>query len=110
MAMFAMSTYYARQHAKEVALRKVMGCEGFPLFVETSSRFLKAVLIAVLVGIPFAWYVSGIWLENYSYRIDNPIQVYALSFLFMLCVALVSVSWQMLWLIHTNPVKTLKNE
>ena len=25
MAMFAMSTYYARQHAKEVALRKVMG-------------------------------------------------------------------------------------
>ena len=110
MAMFAMSTYYARQHAKEVALRKVMGCEGFQLFVETSSRFLKAVLIAVLVSIPLSWYVSGIWLENYSYRIDNPIQVYVLSLLFMLCVALVSVSWQILRLIHTNPVKTLKNE
>ena len=110
MAMFAMSTYYARQHAKEVALRKVMGCEGFQLFVETSSRFLKAVLIAVLVSIPLSWHVSGIWLENYSYRIDNPIQVYVLSLLFMLCVALVSVSWQMLRLIHTNPVKTLKNE
>lgn len=37
LAMFAMSTYYARQHAREAALRKVMGSSRLQLFVETSA-------------------------------------------------------------------------
>lgn len=110
MAMFAMSTYYSRQHSKEAALRKVMGCDSVNLFFETSSRFLKSVFIAVLIAIPVSWAISGFWLESYSYRVDNPIIIYVLSILFMLIVSLVSISWQMMNLINTNPIKSLKNE
>lgn len=110
LAMFAMSTYYARQHSKEAALKKVMGCTRRELFMETSSGFLKSVGLSILIALPFSWFMSGKWLEGYSYRIDNPIYVYVLAVIIMFIIALLSISWQMIRLMNTNPVKSLKNE
>lgn len=110
LALFAMSTYYTRQHAKEVALKKVLGGSDMRLFIEVSSGFLKSVIISVVVGIPIAWVIVGRWLEGYSYRVDNPIYVYVVAMMVMLLVAALSISWQMVNLINTNPVKSLKNE
>ena len=110
LAMFAMSTYYARQHSKEAALKKVMGCTRRELFMETSSGFLKSVGLSILIALPFSWVMSGKWLEGYSYRIDNPIYVYVLAVIIMFIIALLSISWQMIRLMNTNPVKSLKNE
>ena len=110
LALFAMSTYYARQHAKEVALKKVLGGSDMRLFVEVLSGFLKSVVISIVMGIPIAWVVVGKWLEGYSYRVDNPIYVYVAAMVVMLLVAFLSISWQMVNLINTNPVESLKNE
>ena len=110
LAMFAMSTYYARQHAREAALRKVMGSSRLQLFVETSAGFLKSVGISLVVALPVAWMAADKWLEGYNYRIDNPVYVYGAAVAVMLLVAILSISWQMIRLINTNPVNALKNE
>lgn len=110
LSMFAMSTYYARQHSKEAALKKVMGCTRRELFMETASGFLKSVGLSILIALPFSWVMSGKWLEGYSYRIDNPLYVYVLAVIIMFIIALLSISWQMIRLMNTNPVKSLKNE
>lgn len=108
LAMFAMSTYYARQHAREAALRKVMGSSRLQLFVETSAGFLKSVGISLVVALPVAWMAADKWLEGYNYRIDNPVYVYGAAVAVMLLVAILSISWQMIRLINTNPVNALK--
>ena len=110
LAMFAMSTYYARQHSKEAALKKVMGSSRLQLFIETSSGFIKSVGISIIVALPIAWIAVGKWLEGYSYRIDNPVYVYIIAIMVMLLIALLSISWQMIKLMNTNPVKSLKAE
>lgn len=110
LAMFAMSTYYARQHSKEAALKKVMGSGRIQLLVETSSGFLKSVAVAIIIGLPVAWIAVGEWLKGYSYRIDNPIYVYIITVAIIFFVAIISISWQMIKLMNTNPVKSLKNE
>ena len=81
MAMIAMSTYYARQHARQTAIRKVMGCSRSKVFVDTARGFLYAVGIAVLTA----------------------------AFV-MLAVAVVSISWQAVRLMDTDPVDALKSE
>lgn len=48
------------------------------------------------------------WLEGYNYRIDNPVYVYGAAVAVMLLVAILSISWQMIRLINTNPVNALK--
>ncbi len=110
MAMLAMSVYYSKQNSKTVALRKVMGCSMGQLYRHTVYGFLKAVGIAALAACPVAFFIAGKWLENYSYRIPNYWWVYLLSFLVMVLVALLSVTWQTVRLINTNPVEALKKE
>ncbi len=110
MTMLAMSVYYSKQNSKTVALRRVMGCSRGELYRQTVSGFLKAVAIATLVACPAAFFVAGKWLENYSYRIPNYWWVYLLAFIVMVLVALLSVTWQTLRLINTNPVEALKKE
>lgn len=110
LAMFAMSTYYARQHSKEAALKKVMGSSRLQLFIETSSGFIKSVGISIIIALPVTWIAVSKWLEGYSYRIDNPIYVYIIDAVIMIVIALLSISWQMIKLMNTNPVKSLKNE
>ena len=110
LAMFAMSTYYARQHSKEAALKKVMGSSRLQLFIETSSGFIKSVGISIIIALPITWISVSKWLEGYSYRIDNPVYVYIIDAVIMIIIALLSISWQMIKLMNTNPVKSLKNE
>ena len=110
LAMFAMSTYYARQHSKEAALKKVMGSSRLQLFIETSLGFIKSVGISIIIALPVTWIAVSKWLEGYSYRIDNPVYVYIIDAVIMIIIALLSISWQMIKLMNTNPVKSLKNE
>ena len=110
LAMFAMSTYNARQHSKEAALKKVMGSSRLQLFIETSSGFIKSVGISIIIALPITWVAVSKWLEGYSYRIDNPVYVYIIAIMVMLLIALLSISWQMIKLMNTNPVKSLKAE
>lgn len=110
LAMFAMSTYYARQHAKDSAVKKIMGSGRGLLFWETASGFLKSVGISVVVALPLAWMAVGKWLEGYSYRIGNPVYVYFMVAMLIAVVAILSISWQLVKLINASPVKYLKNE
>ena len=110
LAMFAMSTYYARQHSKEAALKKVMGSSRLQLFIETSSGFIKSVGISIIIALPITLVAVSMWLEGFSYSIDNPVYVYIIAIMVMLLIALLSISWQMIKLMNTNPVKSLKAE
>lgn len=108
LAMLAMSAYYSKQHAKSTAVRRIMGCSRWQLYLQTVMGFLKAIGIAVMIACPIAYLAVGKWLENYSYRIDNHLWIYLLASLIMAAVALISVTWQTLRLINTNPTEALK--
>ena len=110
MAMIAMSTYYAKQHARQTAIRKVMGCSRSKVFVDTARGFLYAVGIAVAIGVPCSAIVACHWLESYSYRIGNSVWIYLTAAFVMLAVAMVSISWQAVRLMDTDPVDALKSE
>lgn len=110
LAMLAMSTYFAKQHSKATALKKVMGCGSGRVFMDTASGFLKSVGIAAAVSVPVAWMIAGRWLEGYSYRIGNDIWIYVASAVGMAIVAVLSISWQTVRLMDTDPVEALKNE
>ena len=110
LAMIAMSTYYVRQHTKETAIRKIMGCDRLHLFVSTSSKFLKLILAAIIIGTPIAWYAADKWLMSYSYRIDNNALPYIIAAVIISLVAILSITWQLVRLINTQPVNSLKKE
>lgn len=110
LAMLAMSTYFAKQNARGTALKKVMGCSRKTIFMDTAYGFLKPVAIAAVLSIPLAWILAGRWLEGYSYRIENDIWVYLAAALCMAAAAVISISWQTVRLMNTDPASVLKSE
>ncbi len=110
LSLLAMSTYYARQHTKSIAIRKIFGGSKRALFFESVGGFLRSVAVAVVVGLPVAWWLADRWLQDYSYRIDNTVWCYFAAAGILLLVSLISISWQIGWLVMGKPVKSLKKE
>ena len=110
LALVAMSTWHARQHAKETALRKVMGCTRGQIFCRTAAGFLRPVAVAAAIAIPLAWLLAGRWLDSFSWRIENALWVYLLAAMAVTLTAVLAISWQTVRLMGTNPAEALKNE
>lgn len=110
MAMVATSTYYGKQHATQTAVRKVFGCSRRRIYLETAKGFLVSVAIAAALAVPLGYVVSDIWLSAYTYRIGNSLWIYLAAAAAVMIIALLSITWQTIRLMDTDPVKALKTE
>jgi putative ABC transport system permease protein len=66
--------------------------------------------IACAIGIPFAIWASRLYLQRFSYRVDNYGWVFAVAVIISLAIAFFTVLWQTLKAAKTNPAIELKKE
>jgi len=110
LGLVAMSTYFIRQHTKEIAVRKVHGAENFEMLSKLVFSFLTYVGIAFVIAVPLIAYIMKRWLSDYSYRISLSPWIFIAAGGFCLLVSFVSVYWQSRIAAHANPVDLLKSE
>jgi putative ABC transport system permease protein len=67
-------------------------------------------LIACLIGVPISYWLSGRYLESFSYHIQQHIWIYILPAIIIFAISLISVLWQTLRAARTNPAEALKKE
>lgn len=108
MGILAMSTYFIRQRAREIAVRKAYGSDSREVFVLLVSHYLKLVLIAFVFAVPVIWYLMTKWLTGFAYRIPLGPDIFIWSgvVIFLLAGAtLLRQSWKAA---RANPVETLR--
>ncbi|MEQ6121729.1 ABC transporter permease [Reichenbachiella sp. MALMAid0571] len=110
ISLFTFALYETKRRTKEIGIRKVSGASFQDLFSLLSLSFLKTVFIAYLVACPVAWYGMNKWLENFAYRIDMSLWVFAFAGFIAAALALLAVSWQSWSVIRINPVESLRYE
>ncbi len=110
LGLLAMSTYYAEQKSKEIAVRKVFGGTIGTETLNNVKSYMVMVLIACVIGVPFAVYAAGRYLEQFGYRIENYWWIFAVAVLLSFVISLASVLWQTLKAARTNPASELKKE
>lgn len=98
------------RRSKEIAIRKVNGAEASDILRLLSVGILKVAVGAVLIGVAVAWYVSGIWMEQFS---DCPLFSPVWFVLLAVCL-LILIVWVVVlkaWRIaNENPVDSIKSE
>ena len=109
LGMLAMSTYFMRQRAQEVAVRKVFGATSGEVLAQLVMGFLKLVLVAFVVAVPVIWYLMRGWLAGYAYRIPLSWTIFALAGLTAFAIAFLTVLWQSMKATRTNPVVAIKD-
>ncbi|OZI09008.1 antibiotic ABC transporter permease [Siphonobacter sp. BAB-5385] len=110
IGLFGLASLSMQQRTKEIGIRKVLGASVLQLSNLLAKNFLTLVLIAFVVAIPAAWYVTQRWLENFAYRIDITWQTFAVAALLTSGIALVTVSFNTIRTALANPIKSLKSE
>jgi putative ABC transport system permease protein len=110
VGLFGLAAYLANQRTKEIGVRKVLGASVTGIVTLLSKDFAKLVLIATLLGIPIAWYLTHQWLLSFAYRISLDGFTFALSGLIILVLTIATISYQAISAARVNPVNSLKEE
>ncbi|MDO4165635.1 MAG: ABC transporter permease [Bacteroides sp.] len=99
-----------QRRSKEIAVRKVNGAEASDILRMMSAGILRVAVGAVLIGIAAAWYVSGIWMEQFAdCAVLSPLWFALVGLLLLVLIVLVVVvkAWH---IANENPVKSIKSE
>ena len=99
-----------QRRSKEIAVRKVNGGEAFDILRLLSVGILKVAVGAVIIGIVFAWYISGIWMEQFAEQVPLGWVVYLLVVIANLAVIVGCVLWKSWRIANENPVNSIKSE
>lgn len=110
LGLFALAAFSAEQRIKEIGVRKVLGASAASIVSLLSADFLRLVMIASVIASPLAWYVMNKWLQGFAYRISIGWQVFVVTFLAAVAIAIITVSFQALKAAFMNPVKSLRAE
>lgn len=108
--MFAMSSLLFSSRLKEVAIRKVFGADQLSIVKRFYFRYVLFTMLAILVGLPVIMYFGNSWLQNFHYRIDLSYPIFVKAAVTILLVGLFSVSYYLLKVSFSNPIKFLRNE
>jgi putative ABC transport system permease protein len=110
IGLFGLSLLAAEKRTKEIGIRKVLGASIAVITRTLSLAFLKLVLVAALIAIPAAVWLSRKWLDNYPYRISLSWWMFFSATALILVVALLTISYQSIKAAMANPVKNLRTE
>lgn len=110
LGLFGLACFAAEQRTKEIGIRKVLGASVSSIVVMVSKNFTKWVILANVVATRAAWYAVSKWLQNFSYHIKISWWIFCFSGALALVIALLTVSFQAVKAVTSNPVKALRYE
>jgi len=110
LGVFGLASYTAEQRTKEVGIRKVLGAGERQVISLFLWMFIKIFTVACLAAIPVAWFAAYKWLQGFAYRTSISPLVFAISFLGLLMVTLLTVGFEIFKSARTNPVNSLRTE
>ena len=110
LGLYSLSAYTAKIRTKEIGIRKVLGASATLISGLMLKDFLKLVLIAFIVASPLVYFVMQKWLQNFNYHIDIQWWVFALTFILIISITILTISYQSIRAAIANPVDSLRSE
>jgi putative ABC transport system permease protein len=110
LGLFGLAAFNAEARTKEIGIRKVLGASVPNVAYLLSKDLFKLVIIAELIAFPLAWWAMLNWLNNFAYKVDLSLLVFALTFFAIVLVTLIVVSFQAIKAGIANPIKSLRTE
>jgi len=110
LGLFGLVAFSAAQKTKEIGVRKVMGATVTSIIILITRDFIKLVLIAILLGLPVAYWIMTQWLSDFTYKTDIGIWPVVIASTLSIAIAFGTACFQAVKAALINPVNTLRNE
>ncbi|MDN5213908.1 ABC transporter permease [Fulvivirgaceae bacterium BMA12] len=110
LGLFGLSAYTTRQRTKEIGIRKVLGASSFRILTLLSLGYIKLLLIAFLIALPFCNYMITEWLRQYPFKIPLNGWFFIVPAILVVIIALIAIGGQTVKTASINPTKALRYE
>ena len=110
LGLVAMSTYYAGEKSRDIAVRKVFGGTVDTEAWHTIRDYMILVGVACIIGMPIAVLAAQEYLKDFIYKLEGYWWIFVVVAVITLFISLLSVLWQTLKAAKTNPAVELKKE
>jgi len=110
LGLFALSAFTVEQRKKEIGIRKVLGAGNRTILVALSSEFVVLIIFAFVAASGIAYFVMGAWLKDFQYSITIGPMVFIAAGVASLLVAMLTISYQAVRAMLSNPVEALRSE
>jgi len=110
LGIFGLALFSISQRMKEISIRKVLGASVFNLLQLITKEYLILIAAASLIALPLAFWGIQVWLYDFSIKVELSAWFFFFPIIFILVVALFTVSGQALIAVSKNPIDHLKNE
>jgi len=110
IGLIGLITYMASRKVKEVGVRKVLGASVANILMLFSRQFLSLTFIGFALAAPAAWYLMKGWLQNYEYRYEMGIGVFAIGLIASVLLVMLSTGIRAYLSASANPAKSLRSE
>ena len=110
LGLVAISTYYAGEQAKAIAVRKVFGGTVASETLKSVKAYMAMVGVACAAALPVAVWAADKYVEAFVCRIDHYWWLFAVAVVLSAAIAFAAVFWQVWSAARTNPAVELKKE
>jgi putative ABC transport system permease protein len=110
LGLFGLAGINAVNRTKEIGIRKVMGARLSNIFILLNRQYVWLAAIAFILAAPASWYIMNKWLADFQFKITIGWELFAVSMLSGLLIALLTVSYHAIRVALVNPAETLKYE
>ncbi|WP_455639631.1 FtsX-like permease family protein [Parabacteroides sp.] len=110
VGVFGLVVFETQYRRKEIGVRKVFGATVGEILNMFNRAYLKIVTICFILAIPFAYYGVHRWLENFSDKTPVYWWVFALAFVIVAAITMLTVTFQNWKAANENPVNSIKSE
>lgn len=110
LGLLGLVSFSAAQKTKEIGIRKVLGATATSIVFLISRDYTKLVLIAIVIGIPAAYWTMTQWLSDFAYKTDIGIWPVIVAALLCVIISFATASYQAIKAALLNPASTLRSE
>ena len=110
LGIIGLISFTIQRKSKEIGIRKVNGANAFRIILMLSSELNTLVIWSNVIAIPVTWYLMNKWLQGFAFHTELPYWVFIISFLIVLTITFIAISYQSYRASRLNPVDALRYE
>ncbi|OEK05765.1 ABC transporter permease [Roseivirga misakiensis] len=109
LGVFGLVSLVVQKRFKEMGLRKVFGASHQNIIGIIYSEFFSILGLTLLVSVPSGYYLSQLWLQDFAYRINVPVDAFVFALALLASVTCLAVLFHTLRALSKNPINALSD-
>ncbi|MCB0490024.1 MAG: ABC transporter permease [Cyclobacteriaceae bacterium] len=109
LGLYSLAAISLAGKVKQISIRRVLGAPIQDILVLSAKNFVVLVVLACIISWPLVMYVMDKWLAGFAYHIDVNAYFFVATFITIMVITLVTLSYHLFKAITVNPAETLRD-